>query len=140
MAGRAEQDLAELRTVVARAREQAHQLAREARAGRAALQAQRAQLRAEREKLEGDARAAYRNGTLGHEERALMARIERGETTWTAVAHGTDDHWTAVGLRSAVGEQVEAEVEALRADDPEFLVEHEAALRSADELARRAHW
>lgn len=138
MTGPAEADLTELRTVVARAREQALRLAREARAGRAALQEQRAQLRAERQRLERDALAAYRNGTLGHQERALVQRIDRGETTWSAVAAGTDDHWTATALREAVGEQVEEQVEQMREDDPDFVREHEAAIRSAEEMARRA--
>ena len=140
MTGPAEADLAELRTVVARAREQALQLTREARAGRAALQEQRAQLRAERERLEREALAAYRNGTLGHQERALVERIDRGETTWRAVAAGTDDHWTAAAVRESVGEQVEEQVEQLRAENPDFLRDHEAAIRLADEMARRARW
>ncbi|GAA2155078.1 hypothetical protein GCM10009844_41780 [Nocardioides koreensis] len=135
-----EADLTELRTVVARAREQALRLTREAQAGRAALQEQRAQLRAERQRLERDALAAYRNGTLGHQERALVQRIDRGETTWRAVAAGTDDHWTAAALREAVGEQVEEQVEQMREADPDFLREHEAAIRSAEEMARRAQW
>lgn len=135
----AEQDLAELRTVVARAREQAHEVAREARAGRAALAEARAQVRAQREALEREARSALRHGTLGHEERALMERIDRGETTWEAVSHGTDDHWTARGLRERVGEQVEDVLQDLR-EDPEFRVEHDAALRAADEMAERVQW
>jgi type IV secretory pathway VirJ component len=133
-------DLAELRTVVARAREQALALTREAKAGRAALQQQRDQLRTQRLKLEAEARTAYRADQLGHEERALMQRIERGETTWQAVASGADDHWTASRVREAVGEQVEVELEELRRDDPEFRAEHDATLLAAEQMKRGNRW
>lgn len=135
----AEQDLAELRTVVARAREQAFRVTREAQAGRAALAEARDRAREQREGLEREALAALRNGTLGHEDRALMERIDRGDTTWQAVSHGTDDHWTARGLRDRVGEQVEDLLGELR-EDPDFRMEHEAALRAADEMAERVQW
>ena len=134
---RARADLDELRTVVMRAREQALSLTREARAGRVALAEARAQLRGERERLERDAMAAYRNGQLDPEDRALVKRIDDGDTTWTAVAHGTDDHWTARAAREQVGAQVEETLEEMRAEDPEFLMEHEAAIASAEEMARR---
>ena len=139
-ADRAQADLAELRTVVMRAREQAMGLAREARAGRAALAEARQQLRTERERLERDALAAYRNGQLEPQDRALVKRIDDGDTTWAAVAHGTDDHWTAQATREQVGEQIEETLEEMRAEDPEFLVEHETTIAEAEAMARRAQW
>lgn len=133
-------DLAELRTVVARAREQAQALTREAKAGRAALQQQRDQLRAQRLKLEAEARTAYRTNQLGPEERALMQRIDRGETTWQAVASGADDHWTASRVRDDLGRQIEVQLEELRRDDPEFRAEHDATLRAAEQMERGTRW
>lgn len=130
-------DLAELRTIVMRAREQAQEITRAAQAARAQLQPQRDQLRQEREQSQREVRDAMRNGQLGPEQRAVVERIERGETTWRAVASGEDDHWSAVGFRESLGERLEALVEDLREHDPEFRDEHEAALRNAADVRRR---
>lgn len=137
MAAHHEGDLAELRTVVMRAREQALQITRAAQAARAQLQPQREQLRQELEQSRREVHDALRNGQLGPEQRALVERIERGETSWRAVASGQDEHWSAVGFRESFGERLEQLVQDLR-EDPGFRDEHETVLRRADEL-RRAH-
>lgn len=129
-------DLAELRTIVARAREQALQIARTAQAARAQLQPERDQLRRQREQVQQELRDAHRLHQLGPEQRALMDRIERGETSWRAVASGQDDHWSAVGFRESFGERLEQLVEEMREEDPEFRQEHEETIRAAEQVRR----
>lgn len=137
---RVQADLAELRQIVNRAREQTHELTESIKAARAGLAEERARIQAERLRLETEARHAHRNGQLGHGERALVDRIDRGETTWQAVVNGTDDHWTAEGARRELGEGVEAMVEDLRDNDPEFMREHERALEEQSSVRRGLSW
>lgn len=131
-------DLVELRTVVLRAREQALGLAQEAEAMKAELAELREQLAGERREEEQAVRDALRNGQLPPEQRALVERIERGETSWRAVVHGEDDHWSAQDFRTDLGDRLGALVEELRRDDPEFRAEHDQALADAAEVARTA--
>ncbi|MDN4162856.1 hypothetical protein [Nocardioides abyssi] len=133
-----DRDLAELRTVVLRAREQALGLAREAEAMKAELSRMREELVRERREEEQAARDALRNGQLPPEQRALVERIERGETTWRAVVHGEDDHWSAQDFRTDLGGRLEDLVQELRETDPEFRAEHDQALADAAEVARSA--
>lgn len=121
MTGRpGELDLAELRTVVLRAREDLTRLTSELREATRALapeleQARRERLEAEREFLE-----AFRNGQLEPGQRDLARRLDRGETTWERIAHGEDQDPTAVRFREQAGEELAATVATLRTLDPDF--------------------
>lgn len=136
MPGRHEAELDELRTIVLRAREEARALTEYAVSAREALADERARLTARREELEAATLDAHRNGQLGHEERALVDRVERGETSWTAVAHGTDQHWTAEGLRARVADGVEETLDELLVSDPDFRDEYLRVQQTADETTR----
>ncbi|HEU5038701.1 MAG TPA: hypothetical protein VFT70_16970 [Nocardioides sp.] len=129
---RAEAELAELRTVVARAREQAMQITLAARRVRAEMAPLREQLRRQQEETDRAVRDALRNGELGPEQRALAERVVRGETTWHDVLTGADDHWTAVALREDVAADVEEVVAQLREADEDFRAEHDRLLRAKD--------
>lgn len=129
-------ELAELRTTVMRAREQAMQITLAAQRARAGLAEQREQLRLERERAQQDLRDSLRNGELGPEQRALVERIERGETSWRDVMTGADGHRSALDFRESFGDRLEQLVEQLRQADPQFRDEHDATLRAAGQTPR----
>jgi uncharacterized protein (DUF3084 family) len=117
--------LAELRTLVTRARDEAESVRRGAEIQRDALRGELEQARAEREEAQRAFRDAHRNGQLDPDARALARRLEDGETSWEAVAHGQDDHWTArVRRERVIGEVTEA-VETMTLLDPEFAADLE---------------
>lgn len=125
-------DLAELRTVVARAREQALQVSMAAKRARAGLQEEAARLREQREEAERGLREDVRRGEVDPDRRELAEQLDRGEVTWRDVLTGA----AGAELRAEVGAQVEATVEELRATDPSFRDEHDATLRQAAESMR----
>jgi hypothetical protein len=128
----ADAELAELRTIVARAREQAMATTSAMRRARAALAPMREQLERERAVAHQDLRNALRNGDLAAEQRALVERLTRGETTWREVLMGGDDHWSATALRDQLATGLGEVVERLREQDDEFRAAHDRLLREAD--------
>lgn len=120
MPGPGEQDLAELRTVVLRAREDLARLTADLREATRALAPELEQARRERLQAERDFLEAHRDGRLAPELRDLARRIDRGETSWERIAHGEDQDPTAVRFREQAGEELVATVATLRTLDPEF--------------------
>ncbi|MFC4783644.1 hypothetical protein ACT8ZV_04170 [Nocardioides sp. MAHUQ-72] len=126
-----EAELAELRTVVLRAREQAMQVTLTAQRARAALQAERDRLRQQRDDSERALRDDLRAGRLDPGSRQVAERLERGETSWRAVLSGQDDERSSSQFRESVGERTRAIVAELREHDPEFRRAHDTALEQA---------
>ena len=125
-------DLVELRGMAARLREQTRRIAAEADQQKAALREQRRVLHREREQTEKETRDAWRRGELPPEQAAVVQRIERGDTSWAAVVHGTDSHSSAREFRASFARQTESVVEELRESDPEFRAAHDGALAAAE--------
>ncbi|ANH36790.1 hypothetical protein I601_0337 [Nocardioides dokdonensis FR1436] len=125
-------DLVELRGMAARLREQTRRIAAEADQQKAALRDQRRALQREREESEKETREAWRRGELSPEQAAIVQRIERGDTSWAGVVHGTDTHSSAQEFRASFARQTESVVADLRAADPEFRAEHDRALAAAE--------
>ena len=129
MAG-TDRELAELRAVVAEAREQAVRLAESAEAAAAGLRAEREalerELRREREE-QPTLEERLRAGQVPPEHRALAERIVRGETTLDDVVHGRDLHPTAQAYRQEAGRQVRETLEELLEADREFAEQYQTA-------------
>lgn len=117
---RRESEMAELRTVVARLREETAAFRDRMERTKADLQPQAERARADREQAMADLRHAYDNNQLPAEERALVRRVTDGETAWRAVFTGEDDHWTAVDYRERFGQAFAAGVERLIDENEEL--------------------
>lgn len=125
-----ERDLAELRAVAARAREQADEVAERAEAVAAGLRAERESLERElrREQWEQPSlEERLRQGQVPPEHRALAERIVRGETTLDDVLHGRDLHPTAQAYRQEAAVRARETLDELLASDPEFAEQYETA-------------
>ncbi|MGZ8738845.1 MAG: hypothetical protein ACXWW7_16895 [Nocardioides sp.] len=113
-------DPAELRTLVARLRQESEVIRGEAEGSRDSVREQLAQSRAERdEALRGLARAA-RDGELGSPARRLARRVDDGETSWLDVLHERDASPEAAALRYEAAVSVSALVEELADQDPDL--------------------
>ncbi|GAW49979.1 MULTISPECIES: hypothetical protein [unclassified Nocardioides] len=126
----AQAELAELRAVVSRAREQAQQITQAAQASRAGLRQEAERIRAERDRAERELRDDVRRGSVDPETRQLAEKLVRGEVSWRDVLTGDE----GAELRSELGDQVETIVEELRATDSSFREAHDSTLRAAAEL------
>ena len=126
-------ELVELRGMAARLREQTGRIAAQADQQKAALREHRRVLQREREETEKETREAWRRGELSPEQAAIVQRIERGDTSWAAVVHGTDSHSSAREFRASFARQAESAVEELRETDPGFRAAHDGALASAEQ-------
>ncbi len=125
-------DLAELRTIVLRAREQALEITLEAQQTRAGLREEAERIRAERERAERELREDVRRGAVPGDRRELAERLVRGDLTWRDLLTGEE----GAEVRSDVGDRVQAVVEDLRASDTSFRDRHDAVLRMAHEAGQ----
>lgn len=117
---RRESDMAELRTMVARLRNDNAAFRDRMERAKADLQPRVERARADREQAMAELRDDYNNGQVPAEDRALIRRIMQGETTWRAVFTGEDDHWTAVDYRERFGGELAAGVDELVQGDEEL--------------------
>ncbi len=110
-------DAAELRTLVARLRQETEAIRAEAEATRDAVRAQADQSRAERDQALAELQRAARSGDLGEAGRRLAQRVEDGSTRWVDVLHERDPSPEAASLRRDAGSAVGQLVDELAEDD-----------------------
>lgn len=125
-------DPAELRTLVARLRQETEAIRAEAEATRDAVRAQAAQGRAERDQALDELHRAARAGTLGDVGRRLAQRVEDGSTRWLDVLHERDPSPEAASLRQHAGAAVGRLVDELAEDDAD-LARDTGRLRGPDQ-------
>ncbi len=110
-------DPAELRTLVARLRQETEAIRVEAEATRDAVRAQAEQSRAERDRALAELQSAARGGELGEVGRRLAQRVEDGSTRWLDVLHERDPSPEAASLRRDAGTALGHLVDELAEDD-----------------------
>lgn len=113
-------DLAEMRTRLARLRQDTQVIRAEAEAARDAVRAQAEQSRAEREQALAALHRAARDGELGGAGRRLAERVAEGDARWVDVLHERDPSPDAASLRRDAGRAVGALVDRLAEDDPDL--------------------
>lgn len=113
-------DAAEVRTLVARLRQETEAIRAEAEATRDAVRAQAAQARAERDEALAELQRAAHDGDLGDVGRRLARRVEDGSARWIDVLHERDPSPEAVSLRRDAGTAVGHLVDALAEDDADL--------------------
>lgn len=113
-------DATELRTLVARLRQEADAIRAEAQATRDAVRAQAAQGRAERDRALADLHRAARDGELGEVGLRLARRVDDGSTEWLDVLHERDPSPEAAAVRRDAGAAVGRLVDELAEDDADL--------------------
>lgn len=113
-------DLSEMRTRLARLRQDTQAIRAEAEAARDAVRAQAEQSRAERDQALAALHRAARNGELGGVGRRLAERVEEGDARWVDVLHERDPSPDAALLRRDTGRAVGDLVDRLSEDDPDL--------------------
>lgn len=113
-------DAAELRTLVARLRQETEAIRLEAEATRDAVRAEAAQSRAERDQALSDLQRAARDGELGDAGRRLARRVDDGDARWVDVLHERDPSPEAAALRRDAASSVGRMVDELAAQDPDL--------------------
>lgn len=111
-------DAAELRTLVARLRQETEVIRLEAEATRDAVRAEAAQGRAERDQALADLHRAARDGELGDVGRRLARRVDDGDARWVDVLHERDPSPEAAELRRDAATAIGRLVDDLAQDDP----------------------
>jgi hypothetical protein len=111
-------DAAELRTLVARLRQETEAIRLEAEATRDAVRAEAAQSRAERDQALADLHRAARDGELGDVGRRLARRVDDGDARWVDVLHERDPSPEAAALRRDAASSIGRLVDELAQDDP----------------------
>ena len=112
------QDVAALRTLVARLRQETEAIRLEAEATRDAVRAEAAQSRVERDQALAELHRAARDGELGDVGRRLARRVEDGSAQWVDVLHERDPTPDAAALRSDAASSLGRLVDELAQDDP----------------------
>lgn len=113
-------DLAELRTLVARLRQEAEALRTSVQEIGDSAREQLQQSREERDRALAGLAQAGRAGDLGDVGRRLSRRIDDGETSWLDVLHERDPRPDAAALRRSASIAVESLVDELVEHDPEL--------------------
>lgn len=111
-------DAAELRTLVARLRQETEAIRVEAEATRDAVRAEATQGRAERDQALADLHRAARDGELGDVGRRLARRVDDGDARWVDVLHERDPSPEAAALRRDAASSIGRLVDELAQDDP----------------------
>lgn len=111
-------DAAELRTLVARLRQETEVIRVEAEATRDAVRAEAARGRAERDQALADLHRAARDGELGDVGRRLARRVDDGDARWVDVLHERDPSPEAAALRRDAASSIGRLVDELAQDDP----------------------
>lgn len=111
-------DPAELRTVVARLRQETEAIRLEVEATRDAVRAEAAQGRAERDQALADLHRAARDGDLGDVGRRLARRVDDGDARWIDVLHERDPSPEAASLRRDAASSIGRLVDELAQEDP----------------------
>lgn len=111
-------DAAELRTLLARLRQETEAIRVEAEATRDAVRAEAAQGRAERVQALADLHRAARDGELGDVGRRLARRVDDGDARWVDVLHERDPSPEASALRRDAASSIGRLVDELAQDDP----------------------
>lgn len=75
---------------------------------------------ADRSEAMEELRRDFADKRVPEEDRALIARVLGGETTWHDVLSGIDEHATAVDYRNRFGAEFSRSVEQLAADDEDL--------------------
>ncbi len=111
-------DAAELRTLVARLRQETEAIRLEAEATRDAVRAEAAQSRSERDQALADLHRAARDGELGDVGRRLARRVDDGDSRWIDVLHERDPSPDAAAVRRDAATSIGRLVDELAQDDP----------------------
>lgn len=113
-------DAAELRTLVARLRQETEAIRTQAETTRDSVRAMAEQSRAERDQALADLHRAAREGRLGAAGRRIAERVEDGSSRWVDVLHERDPSPEAAAVRRDSGEAVDRLVDELAAQDPDL--------------------
>lgn len=111
---------AELRTLMARLRQETEAIRLEAEATRDAVRAEAARSRAERDQALSDLQRAARDGELGDVGRRLARRVDDGDARWVDVLHERDPSPEAAAIRRDAASAVGRMVDELAAQDAEL--------------------
>ncbi|HXH78334.1 hypothetical protein [Nocardioides sp.] len=112
--------MAQLRSQVAGLREQTAAFRDRMEQAKAQLQPRAERARADRAEAQQELRRQFEQNDLPDEDRALVARVLKRETTWHDVMSGADEHATAVDYRARFATQFNAAVEQVAAEDDEL--------------------
>lgn len=113
-------DLSELRTLVARLRQETETIRTSMEEIGVSVRDQLQESREERDRALAGLAAAARAGELGDPGHRLARRIDDGETSWLAVLHERDPDPDAAALRRSAGTAVQSLVDRLAEQDPQL--------------------
>lgn len=112
--------MSQLRSQVAQLRQETATFRAGMEAAKARLRPRADQARAERVEAKRQLRRDFGEGKVDPADRALVARVLDGQTTWHAVMNGQDVHPTATGYRARLTDQVRGVVDHLNEVDQDL--------------------